>query len=529
MAVISATRTQSEALVAALRNPASYPHPAAGIEVIETHISYVVLAGEYAYKIKKPVHLPFVDFTTLAARRFYCDEELRLNQRTAPGIYLSVVPITGDIPQVHVGGAGPVLDYAVRMRRFGAGDLMSRRAVERSLHAHEVDALAAVVAQFHREAAKAPDDSSLGAPESIVTAMLENFSDIAELAPEQPVRDLLNELHDWARTQHQLLYSRFARRKAEGFVRECHGDLHLANVVMIDGKPALFDALEFNERLRWGDAIGDIAFLAMDLMHHDLPRHGWRLLNRYLEHTGDYGALPLLRYYMVYRALVRAKVAAIRASQQRDAGGPPAECAAYLQLARQLAHRGAPLLVVTQGFSCTGKTTVSERLLEALGAVRLRSDIERKRLAGVAATTSLAAAPATGAYAPGESERLYAHLARLARESLDAGFPTLVDAAFLARGQRELFREVARDAGAAFEIVRCDSPPEVLRARAQRRVREGRDASDADERVLEWQLAHAEPLAPDERLHSVVVDTTHPSEWQGAVENLARRFRVVVP
>lgn len=524
-----AARTDSEALVAALRNPASYPHPAGGIEVIETHISYVVLAGEYAYKIKKPVHLPFVDFTTLAARRFYCDEELRLNRRTAPDLYLDVVPISGDIPQVHVGGAGPVLEYAVRMRRFANGDLMSWRAIERSVHADDIDALAEVVARFHGEVTKTDDASALGAPESIVTAMLENFSDIAELAPDPAVRDVLNELHDWARTQHQLLYSRFARRKAEGFVRECHGDLHLGNVVMVDGKPALFDALEFNERLRWGDAIGDVAFLAMDLVHHDLPRHAWRFLNRYLEHTGDYGALPLLRYYMVYRALVRAKVAAIRASQQRDAGGPPAECAAYLELARRLSRRGAPLLVVTQGVSCTGKTTVSERLLEALGAVRLRSDVERKRLAGVDAATSLAAAPDTGAYTGAESARVYAHLARIARESLDAGFPTVVDAAFLERGQRELFRDVARDAGAAFEILRCDSAADVLRARAQRRVREGHDASDADERVLEWQLAHAEPLAPDERLHSVVVDTTHPSEWQGAVENLARRFRVVVP
>jgi predicted kinase len=222
-------------------------------------------------------------------------------------------------------------------------------------------------------------------------------------------------------------------------------------------------------------------------------------------------------------------VAAVRGSQRPSATGPHVECAAYLRLAQQLSHRGAPLLVVMQGLACSGKTTVSQRLMEALGAIRIRSDVERKRLAGVDATRSLAAAPAQDAYSPAESARVYAHMGRIARESLESGYPTLVDAAFLERTQRDAFRDIARDAGAAFEIVRCDSAAAVLRARVERRLREGHDASDADTGVLEWQLAHADPLAPEERLHSVIVDTTHPSEWQGAVENLARRFRIVAP
>jgi uncharacterized protein len=517
-----AARTRTEALVAALHRPACYPHPAAGVEAIETHASYVLLAGDYAYKIKKPVSLGFLDFSTLAARRTYCEEEVRINRRTAPQLYLDVVAITGDVPQVHVGGKGPVLEYAVRMRRFDQAGLLGRRALERAVQPLHVDLLARSTARFHAAAARSDEHDAFGTPEAVITSTLENFSDIAELDPAQDVRDVLNTLHDWTRTQHQLLYGPFVRRKLEGFVRECHGDLHLSNIVLVDGQPVLFDALEFNERLRWTDVASDVAFAAMDLAHHDLERLAWRFVDRYLEETGDFGMLPLLRYYMVYRALVRAKVAGIRASQRgADRAGAVsahAECLAYLHHARRITHRGAPLLVVMQGLACSGKTTVSQRFVEALGAIRLRSDVERKRLM-----------PAGSAYSAEERARVYRHMARIARDCLEAGYPTIVDATFLERAQRDAFRDVARDAGAAFEIVRCDAPDEVLRARAERRVREGHDASEADARVLEWQIAHAEPLAPDERLHSAIVETTHPSEWQTAVESLARRFRAVAP
>jgi predicted kinase len=236
---------------------------------------------------------------------------------------------------------------------------------------------------------------------------------------------------------------------------------------------------------------------------------------------------------MVYRALVRAKVAAIRARQPathaRGITSPREECLAYLRLACRLAHRSPPLLVLMHGLSCSGKTTVSQRLLEALGAVRIRTDVERKRLRGVDAGESLAAAPGEGAYAPDESARVYAHAARLAAACLDAGHAVIVDATFLEQERRAEFAALARSLGAAIEIVECRCPEDILRARALRRAAEGRDASDADARVLEWQLAHVEPLATHERLHAVAVDTSHPGEWQAAVESLARRFRVSVP
>ena len=529
----SRVRPAAGGLVAALKDPASYPHPAGPVEVLETHISWVLLAGEFAYKIKKPVRLGFLDFSALASRRFYCEEELRLNRRTAPGLYLGVVPITGKPPHVRIGGSGPAVEYAVRMHRFPQRDLMAQRALEGAIGNAEADGIAAAMARFHADLPPAAAGCAFGSPQTVITAMLENFGDIAALDATAPVRKAIAALQGWARTQHQLLQSVFARRKREGFVRECHGDLHLGNIVLHDGKPVFFDALEFSERLRWTDVMNDVAFTAMDLIEHELPRLAARFVDGYLAESGDYGGLAVLRYYMVYRALVRAKVAAIRAQQQPGRGpgttSPRAECLAYLQLARRLARPPPRLLVLMHGLSCSGKTMVSQRLLEELAAVRIRTDVERKRLRGLAAWDRLRARPGEGAYDAGEIAAVYAHVARLAAACIEAGHPAIVDATFLRRAQRDEFIALARAADAAVVIVECACPPDILRARAALRARDNPDASDAGIDVLEFQLAHVEPLAPEERLHAARVDTSHPGEWQATVESLARHLRVKVP
>ena len=527
----SAERPGTGELIAALKDPACYPHPVGTVEVLETHISWVVLAGDFAYKVKKPVRLGFLDFSALESRRFYCEEELRLNRRTAPGLYLGVVPITGGPPRVRIGGSGPAIEYAVRMRRFAQGDVLARRAAEHVIGNAEVDAIAVALARFHAGLPPAVTGSSFGSPQAIVTAMLENFGDIAACDATAPVGEAVAELEAWARTQHQLLQAVFVRRKRDGFVRECHGDLHLGNIVLHEGEPVFFDALEFSDRLRWGDVMNDAAFTAMDLLEHELPRLAARFLDRYLAESGDYGGLAVLRYYMVYRALVRAKVAAIRAQQPSALGRaiPGPGCLAYLRLACRMAHRPPALLVLMHGVSCSGKTMVSQRLLEALGAVRIRTDVERKRLRGMPAREHLEAPPDSGPYGAGEIAAVYAHVARLATACLDAGHPAIVDATFLRRAQRDEFVALAGAAGAAVEIVECACSPDILRARALLRARDNPDASDAGIDVLESQLAHIEPLAPEERLHSVRVDTTHPGEWQATVESLARRLRAKLP
>jgi len=468
----SASRARRAAgdLVAALKDPACYPHPVSTVEVLETHISWVLLAGDFAYKVKKPVRLGFLDFGTLASRRFYCEEELRLNRRTAPGLYLDVVPITGKLPHVKIGGSGPAVEYAVRMHRFPQGEVLAQRALEGVIGHAEIDGIAVSMARFHADLPRAAAGCAFGSPQTVITAMLENFADIAALDATTAVRDAIGELQGWARTQHQLLHAVFARRKREGFVRECHGDLHLGNIVLHEGAPLFFDALEFSERLRWTDVMNDVAFNAMDLLEHELPGLAARFVDRYLGESGDYGGLAVLRYYMVYRALVRAKVAAIRAQQPSGRGpgttGPRAECLAYLQLARRVARRPPPLLVLMHGVACSGKTMVSQRLLEALAAVRIRTDVERKRLRGLAAWERLRAHPGEGAYDAGEIAAVYAHVARLAAACIEAGHPVIVDATFLRRAQRDEFVALARAAGAAVTIVECACPPDILRARA---------------------------------------------------------------
>jgi predicted kinase len=275
--------------------------------------------------------------------------------------------------------------------------------------------------------------------------------------------------------------------------------------------------------------MNDAAFVYMDLMHHGLAREAFRFLDRYLERTGDYGGLDLLRFYAVYRAMVRAKVACVRMAQAGEGvDGIDARRIfdSYLALATRLARREAPVLVLMHGVSASGKSVASQRLLEALGAVRLRSDVERKRMQGLAATARAAAAPGEGLYSPDQTDATYARLEALARAVLAAGYAVVIDATFLERPRRDRFRTLAAEAGAAFEIACCRAPVDVLRGRIELRMRKGDDASDADLAVLDRQLAVAEALGDDECVHVTVLDTTSASQWHGAIESFARRFRM---
>jgi aminoglycoside phosphotransferase family enzyme len=304
-------------LFAALLDPACYPHPVARVRVIETHISWVLLTGEYAYKIKKPVNLGFVDFTTPGQRRYYCEEELRLNRRLALGLYLEVVSIRGDPGAPRISGEGPVLDYAVKMREFPQDALASRRIAGGDFGAAEIDALAARVAEFHAGAPAAGPEGRFGTPDAVLSAALQNFEQMLPLVKTVTEVRTLRMLRQWTEREHGARRDAFERRRGEGFVRECHGDLHLGNITMIDGRPVPFDCIEFNDELRWIDVMSEVAFLAMDLEDRGRRDLAWRFLNRYLEATGDYAGIPVLRFYLVYRALVRAKVHLIRSRQPR--------------------------------------------------------------------------------------------------------------------------------------------------------------------------------------------------------------------
>jgi uncharacterized protein len=508
-----------------LRDPARYPHRAERVELIETHISWVLLAGDYAYKVKKPVDLGFLDFRSLQARRFYCEEELRLNRRTAPQVYLDVVPITGSDADPRLGGDGEAIEYAVKMKRFSQKSLLSRMAQHGRLGVDHIDALARGVADFHSRVARADAAGPFGSAEEVLVPALQNFDQIEALIGADANVPELERLRGWTSREHARLRAIFDARKAGGFVRECHGDLHLGNIALIDGEPTAFDGIEFSEALRWIDVVNEIAFLVMDLIDRKLPRLAWRFLNGYLETTGDYAGLTLLRFYLVYRALVRAKVACIRdhqpgldAQERRRAGREYLE---YLRLAQSLAHLPPRALIVMHGVAGSGKTTLAQELIETWGAVRLRSDVERKRLQGLVAGARTGSALGEGIYSPDLTAQTYARLAALSRTVLEAGYSVVVDATFLERAQRSAFAEAAREAGVPFAIAVCEAPETVLRERVATRQRAARDASEADLAVLANQLASREPLSSAELADSVrFVAGRAPQE---AVAALARR------
>jgi aminoglycoside phosphotransferase family enzyme/predicted kinase len=497
-------------ILAALRDPRSYPRGADRVELIETHISRVFLAGEYAYKVKKPVALAFLDFSTLEARRFYCEEELRLNRRTAPELYVRVVPITEGPGGVRVAGDGEPVEYAVEMRRFPQEALADSLARRGELGSERIDAIAAAVADFHAAISAAADESGHGTPERVTAKALATFAQLDAFVTDAAAVKALVELREWTVREGERLREVFAARRRDGFVRECHGDLHLGNIAFLDGKPVLFDCIEFDPALRWIDVMNEVAFLVMDLLEHGLSAAAWRFLNAYLETTGDYAGARVLRYYLVYRAMVRALVAGIREHQPGNAaaqGRAHREFATYVALARSLSVPGRPALMLMHGLSGSGKTTVSQGLLEKLGAVRVRSDVERKRLHGLPAGARTHTELRGGIYAPESTRLTYDRLKNAARGVVESGYRAIVDAAFLRRAERGAFRDLARDAGAAFLIAWCEAPVDALRERIAGRERAASDASDAGVAVLEVQLATSEPLGEDELARTVRIET----------------------
>ncbi|QID16800.1 AAA family ATPase [Nitrogeniibacter mangrovi] len=508
-------------MVERLQDPARYPHPVTSVSVIETHISFVLLTGPFAYKIKKAVDLGFVDYTSPARRRFCCEEELRLNRRLAPDIYLGVAPIGGTWADPHWDGA-EAIDFAVKMRQFDPADRLDAVLAQGRLRPGHVDALAAAIARFHASVPAAAPDTDHGRADIVwaqVAAVLDRLQALA--APAE--RPRVAALDAWCRAEHQRLRPKFDARKAAGFVRECHGDLHLGNIVRVDDTPVVFDCIEFDPALRWIDIVADLAFLVMDLAERGRPDFAWRVVNAWLEPLGDYGGLAVLRFYRVYRALVRAMVAAL--------SGADADARRYLDHAADTTMPTPPRLLVTHGLAGSGKSTVARALAQALGAVQLRSDVERKRLHGLAPLTRSGSALDAGLYGDPETRATYARLTELATGALAAGYPVIIDAACLRRWQREGFRRLARARGIPCVIVDCQAPAAELERRVVSRSAGGADASEATLAVLAGQRRTAEPLDADERVMAVVVDTTRTEvdDLLARIQRLSEAHRPLPP
>ena len=470
------------------------------VEVIETHISSIILAGKYAYKIKKPLDFGFLDFSTLARRHFCCKEEIRLNSRLAPTLYLDVVSITGTVDDPQLEGVGIPIEYAVRMRRFDQAGLLSTHVD--GLSAERVDEIARTVATFHLQNATAEPVSRFGSYEQVSLPMQDNFEHIRRLLQEPRVIRKVNRLEQWTRRQHKKLEANFKARRDNGYIRECHGDLHLGNMTLIDGEVVIFDGIEFSPELRWIDTMSELAFLLMDLDEKGHPELSTRALNSYLEVTGDYRGIALLPFYQVYRAMVRAKVCALRINQVDD--DPPLmkrerkEFHAYLDQAEGYTDKREPCLILTHGVSGSGKSFSVQQLLCHLPAIWLRSDVERKRLAGISADEMSDSRLGEDLYSPNFTERTYQELNRLADVILSAGFAVIVDATFLKRHHRQRFYKCAGMHRVPLVVLDFQVKAVELRRRVADRMEQKRRVSEADMAVLETQLKQYVPLAEDE-------------------------------
>jgi aminoglycoside phosphotransferase family enzyme/predicted kinase len=487
-----------------LLQPDAYPHPVRDIRVIETHISWVLLTGDFAYKLKRPVHYSFIDQRDPERRAFLCAEELRLNRRFAPQLYLGVSRIVATPDGLRVQDDGPAVEHAVRMRQFDGDEQLDRLIDSARIDAGELEDFGRDLADIHARLPVA-DSGPWGTFTSVRAQIHANVAEcrqaVCATAAAEEVGAIADVLDSWLPGLAPTIGERLTQHR----VRECHGDLHARNLLRHEGRIIAFDCLEFEPAFRWIDVAEEVAFLWMDLAARGRPDLAQAFLSGYLEQGGDYGLCRLLTLYAAHRALVRAKVAALEggaAFSQR--------CGAYLQCARELLARGLPRLIVMHGLSGSGKTWLARQIARRLGAIHLRSDLERKREAGLTGSVDSHAALLQDLYAPPVTRQVYERLADCASSILAGDFPVIVDATFLRRAERERFRELAAARGVEMVVIRCQAPVSVLETRILERRARHRDASEANLEVLDWQRQGLEPLLAKERLQVVRADSTSP-------------------
>ncbi|WP_038784405.1 bifunctional aminoglycoside phosphotransferase/ATP-binding protein [Burkholderia pseudomallei] len=500
-----AARRLSRDIDAALRRASTYPHPAGPIVRIETHLSVVYLVGRFAYKRLKPFDFGFANFSELAARRRACEAELALNRPLAAPIYLAAGPLVRRARGLRLFGAGAAVDHVVRMRRFDERMLFSRLLARGALDAADIDAAATRLAAYHLHAPRDIPRRAYGSARELRRQLDDMLAPLERaLGAALPAS-----LRAWCVRRCDELAAHLDARRADGYVRACHGDLHLNNVVKRGRDALMFDCIDFDDALRWIDVINDLSFLLMDLHAHDRAALAHRLLNRWLDETGDFAGLAALPLYVAYRALVRALVATMRAGGDAAARAARIERARrYVDVAAHAARARRPCLLLCHGYSGSGKSVASRALADVSGAIRLSSDSERKRARPFAAVDARPL-PAS-AYTPQQIDAQYERLRALARDVLRAGYTALVDATFLSHARRARFFALARELGVPVYVLDFHASRACLERRVDARAAARDDRSDAGAAVLATQRASADPLDADERARTIGFDTDVP-------------------
>lgn len=487
------------ALIEAFKNPAVYPHAIERLEIITTHISWVILTGTYAYKIKRPVKYSFVDYSSLENRKAYCEKEFAFNQSLASKVYKAVLPIRQTANGPSLLGDGPIIDYALQMLEFPQDKLLSTVIKQNEITASMIDDIATQVAYFHQSAPVAALDTPYGTSERILKPVKENFSEIRANLNDELALQQLQHIETWALATHAQLSPLMQARKQAGLTRACHGDLHLRNIVLIDQAPVIFDCIEFCETRRWLDPMAEIGFFTMDLMQHGRTDLAIRFLSTYMETTGDYPGLQLLPFFMSYRALVRAKIQLYDRCLTTDA--PEQErffkqYQQYANFAESLIIKRQPILCVMHGVSGSGKSTLAQEIILWHHAIRLRADVERKRWFGHEPSTL---------YSEQTTEKTYTHLLQTAAMLLKTGLSVVIDARFAKKNQRDQAAALANALGIPFKIINCTASQTYLEQGIVRRMHDKNNVSDATLAVLEKQLNTQETFTAEENAYTITI------------------------
>lgn len=501
-------------ILKSLLKPSAYPEPTTSVRLIQTHVSFIFITDHFAYKVKKPVDFGFLNFTTLDRRRFYCNEEVRLNRRLCPDIYLGVVEVRETPSGAAIDGEGEVLDFAVKMKRLPEDRMLDRLLSAGDVTDDDVRRIARVIGDFHLTAERSELIDSYGSRESIGRNWDENFQQIAEFAAVTIGQRDLRIIKEWGEqflADHGRL---FAERVDRGFVRDCDGDIHLENICLTD-QVLVFDCIEFNNRFRYSDTAADIAFLLMDFDFHERPDLSGVFLSEYVAVTGDRDISRMLDFYKIYRAIVRGKVESFRLQDpdipENEKQAARERAIRYFRLARGYVIRRKlpPTLIITCGLMGSGKSAIASGLAFELGIDLLSSDQVRKEIASVPKYSHAFSAYGTGIYSAEFNEATYGELLARAEKALGAGRSVIVDATFRRRTDRDRFRALAEKVSAPFHIIRTSAPETVIKERLDQRLASPGEVSDGRWELFRRQQEEFEPLGGDEP-QQISLDTAPP-------------------
>ncbi len=501
-------------IVKAMLDPGFYDHPVDQVKLIETHISWVFLTGRYAFKVKKPVDFGFLDFTRLEKRKFYCEEEVRLNSRLAEEIYLNVIPITKAGGTFQLDGEGEAVEYAVRMNEFDQQCLLEHLLEHKRISLEHIEQLADTLCAFHQRIAVAGGGVDFGNSAEVIKPVEQNFSVLQPILPDDDDLGKLYTIKNATMDIYASIHPKLDERKQQGFIRECHGDMHLGNIALINDRILIFDGIEFNDSLKWIDTMSELAFLVMDLQDHGETGFADHLLNRYLQNSGDYTGMEVFRFYQLYRAMVRAKVTGLRLRQHArssEAFKHDQEILRnYLDLAVAYIRAPKTFIAVTHGLSGSGKSWLGAQLARRTGALVIRSDLERKRLF----------VDHENLYSKDITRQTYQYLLSTCRQLAHAGYPVIVDATFLDRQWRRRFLKLAQGMNTNFHILACHADQPTLEERIRRRATQRDNISDADIDVMKNQMKKDTAFDEEEWPYVIDIDTTENTDIRVLAEEL---------